>query len=189
MATERGERMLNYYPEVIKKIQEFKAITHTEGYEFDELKLHSDEALNNAYLLTMDENRIAEWEKILGIRPIENSTAEDRRETIIARIRGQGKLNTELINSIVKTFTGGVAESWIKDSILYVAILPPRDNKEFQFPNVEQELRHKIPAHLGLNVARSYYSWNQVRNTNPTWQDLLDNFSNWEEVYIFNPFE
>lgn len=183
-----GERMLNYYPEVIKKIQEFKAIAHTEGYEFDELKLHSDEVLNNAYLLTMDETRIAEWEKILGIRPIENSTVEDRRETIIARIRGQGKLNTEMINIIVNTFTGGTANSWIKDSTLYVEITPPPKNKQYRFENVEQELAKKVPAHLGFKVSRNYYTWEETKNKFTTWNDVKSSFDKWEDVLLFVPF-
>lgn len=189
MATESGKRMLNYYPEVIKKIQEFKAITTSEGYEFDDLKRNSEDVLNNAYLLTMGEARIAEWEKILGIRPVENSSVDDRRETIVARIRGQGKLNTELINSIVRTFTGGTANSWIKDSVLYIEITPPRGNKSYKFSNVEQELKHKIPAHLGVNISRNYQSWGELFNSYPTWQDVLDGFATWEDVYIFNPFE
>lgn len=184
-----GERMLNYYPEVIKVIKEFKALTESEGYEFDELKLNSENVLNNAYLLTMGEDRIVEWEKLLGIRPLEDSTVEDRRDTIIARIRGQGKLNSEMINLIVYTFTGGTANSWVKDSVLYVEITPPPNNKSYRFANVEQELKNKIPAHLGLQVSRNYYEWQEVKNAHATWQDVSDTFSNWYDVLMFVQFE
>lgn len=179
------ERMNSYYPTVIQKITEFQAIIDGEYPEFEDLAIGREQIINNAYLLTMDENRIGEWEKILGIKPIESSSLSDRRDTIIARIRGQGKLNTALINSIVNAFTGGSANSWVEDGVLYVEITPPPDNKQYQFANVEQELGNKIPAHLGLVVSRSYYTWSEIKANNSTWQNVYDNFDTWEDVYLF----
>lgn len=183
-----SERMLNCYPEVIKAIKEFKALTESEGYEFDELKLNSENVLNNAYLLTMGEDRIVEWEKLLGIRPLEDSTLEDRRDTIIARIRGQGKLNSEMINLIVYTFTGGTANSRVKDGVLYVEVTPPPNNKQYRFENVEQEIANKIPAHLGLQISRNYYTWDEIKNSYSTWDDVKSSFNTWEDVLLFVPF-
>ena len=182
------ERMNSYYPQVIQKITEFQAIIHSEYPEFEELAINQEHVINNAYLLTMGEDRIVEWEKILGIKPIENSSLSDRRETIIARIRGQGKLNSELINSIVNTFTNGTANSWVEDGVLYVEITPPPNNKQYQFANVEQELKNKVPAHLALNVARNYYTWGEIQANNSTWQDVKNSFNTWEDVYLFVPF-
>ena len=137
----------------------------------------------------MTEDRVVQWENILGIRPLENSTVQDRRETIIARIRGQGKLNTALINSIVNAFTGGTANSWVKDSVLYVEITPPPNNKQFQFANVEQELSLKVPAHLGFNVSRNYFEWRDIKANFATWGDVKDNLDTWNDVFLFVPFQ
>lgn len=182
------ERMNAYYPEVIGKITEFKSIIDAEYPEFEDVSALKDSVTDNAYLTTMGESRIEEWEKIFGIRPVEGSTLHDRRETIIARIRGQGKLNTELINTIVATFTGGTANAWVKNGVLYVEITPPRDNKQYIFKNVEQELKKKVPAHLGFQVKRNYYTWKEIMNEYVTWQDIKDNFSNWNDVYLYSPF-
>lgn len=183
-----ADRMLDYYPQVVRNIEEFKAIVDSEGNEFDVMKTALESVTNNAYLTTMDENRVSAWEKLLNIKPIENSTLDDRRETIIARIRGQGKLNTELISSIVNAFTGGTAISYIVDSTLYVEITPPPNNKSFQFPNVYQELSKKVPAHLGFQVSRNYLSWGELDKTFASWQDVNNNFATWENVYIYIPF-
>ena len=182
------ERMNSYYPQVIRAISEFQAIIDGEYPEFEELSVSKERIPEDAYLLTMSEDRVKQWEAVLGIKPLESSTLEDRREVIIARIRGQGKLNTETINAIVSTFTGGTANSWIKNSVLYVEITPPPGNKQFKFANVEQELMHKIPAHLGFNVRRNYLEWGEVKEGYATWQDVKDNFSTWTDVYIFSPF-
>ena len=177
-----------YYPEVIAKITEFKSIIDAEYPEFEDVSALKDSVTDNAYLTTMGESRIEEWEKIFSIRPVKGSTVDDRRETIIARIRGQGKLNTELINAIVKTFTGGVAKSWVKDSVLYVEITPPKNNKQFIFENVEQELKKKIPAHLDFKVSRNYYTWSEIKQDYHTWQDVKDGFDTWNDVYLYSPF-
>lgn len=183
------ERMNSYYPEVITAIMEFKGIIDAEYPEFEDVNSVCNRITDDAYLTTMGEERINQWEKIFGIKAVDGSSVSDRRETIIARIRGQGKLNTELINNIVRTFTGGTANSWVADSTLYVEITPPPDNKQFIFANVEQELAKKVPAHLGFRVSRNYYDWEETKNTFATWQDVKDNFETWNDVYIFVPFK
>lgn len=182
------ERMLGYYPQAIQDIKEFKAIVDTEAPEFEEFASNRDLVMADAYLLTMAEDRIEQWEQYLGIHPIEGSTVENRRDSIIARLRGNGKLNTQAINSIVNAFTGGSAISYLKDSVLYIAITPPPTNKQYQFASVEAELANRIPAHLGLRVSRNYFSWDEVNDANPTWGDVKNNFDTWEDVYLFVPF-
>lgn len=187
--TATSQRMLGYYPQVIKTIQEFKAITLTEGVELEDVHDKFQTVTDNAYLTTMDEKRVKEWEQILGIVPIEGSTVDDRRETVVARIRGQGKLNTYLINAIVNTFTGGTATSWVKNSTLYVEITPPPNNKQYQFANVQQELSKKVPAHLDFQVSRNYFTWGDINDSFTSWGDVNTDLSDWESVYLFVPFE
>jgi hypothetical protein len=180
------DRMINYYPSVVSAITEFKAIIDSEYPEFDELDKSRQQVLDDAYLTTMGESRVTQWEQILGITPLPDSSLQDRRDTIIARIRGQGKLNTETINAIVHTFTGGTAISWVENSCLYVEITPPPNNKSYKFANVEQELKKKIPAHLGFNVYRNYYDWQDVKDNQILWQNVYD-LGVWENVYLLTP--
>jgi hypothetical protein len=182
-------RMLGYYPKVIQTILEFKAITDQEGQEFNDLRLSLDDVISNAYLGTMLEDRIVLWENVLGIKPLEGTTFDDRREVVIARIRGQGKLNTALINSIVNVFTGGTAIAWVEDSVLYVEITPPQNNKQFVFENVEQELRKKVPAHLDFKVSRNYYTWGDIKDNFASWNDVKTELETWNSVYLFVPFK
>lgn len=177
--TVSGKRMRNYWPEAISKILEFQAIAKSEGFEVDFLKNDIELLVNDAYLSTMGEARTAEWEKALGIKSGSDESLQDRRDTIIARIRGQGKLNTALINSIVNAFTGGTAESYIQDSVLHVKITPPPENKQYKFDNVVKELSKKTPAHIGISVARNY----------ATWKEVNENFANWEAVRQLGSWE
>lgn len=181
--TDAGIRMLDYYPEVIKKILEFKALIFSEGFEIDFVKTDVNFLANESYLLTMSEDRIVEWEKLLKLTPTSDETIEDRRDKIVAAIRGKGKLNTKGINSVVGAFTnGGTAISYIQDNTLYVKVQPPHGNKEYKFSNVEKALLPLIPAHLNLSVIRDYATWKDVKDNFalwssvkelPTWEDLL----------------
>lgn len=183
-ATISGERMWNYWPEAIRKILEFQAIAKSEGFEVDFLKNDIELAVNEAYLTTMGEDRIYEWETALGIVSSNDETSQDRRDTIIARIRGQGKLNTAMINSIVGAFTGGTAESYVKDSVLHVEIIPPPENKQYKFSNVVQELSKKIPAHLGISVRRNYATWEEVAENYADW-NAISQLDKWEDLNLW----
>lgn len=179
-----GERMRNYWPEAISKILEFQAIAKAEGFEVDFLKNDIELAVNEAYLTTMGEERVSEWEKALGIKASSDESLQDRRDTIIARIRGQGKLNTTLINAIVGAFTEGTAESYIKDSVLYVEITPPPENKQYKFSNVVQELSKKVPAHLGISVTRNYSTWGEMQDNYASWEAVAQ-LENWNELKLY----
>ena len=179
-----GERMFSYWPEAIQQILEFQALIKPEGFEVDFLSNDIDLAVNEAYLLTMGEERIADWEKALGISVSPGDTIEDRRDTVIARIRGQGKLNTTLIDAIVSAFTGGTAISYVENSTLYVKITPPPTNKQYKFDNVVRELEKKVPAHLGLVVTRNYATWSEVKDNYADW-NTINQLTNWEELMLW----
>lgn len=182
--TVSGERMRNYYPEAIRRILDFQAIIASEGFEVDFLKSDIELIVNDAYLSTMSEERVARWEQALGIASSSDESLQDRRDTVIARIRGQGKLNTKLINTIVNAFTGGTAESYVKDSVLYVEITPPPENKQYKFDNVVQELSKKVPAHLGISVTRNYATWEEVADNFASW-DSIKQLSSWQELLVY----
>jgi hypothetical protein len=181
------ERMKGYYPQVIQSILEFQSIIDGEYPEIESLSGGATKIIDDTYLTTMSEDRIKQWEKVLGILPSDSSSTSERRDIIIARIRGQGKLNTETINKIVNAFTGGTANSWVANSTLYVEITPPPENKQYRFEDVEQEIARKIPAHLGFSIERNYITWGEVKNKYGTWQRVKDDLGTWNEVLLVTP--
>ena len=183
-----NEQMLNYYPEVVKAIREFQVLINTQSVEVERLHEELTRLLGNAYIIDADEDRIVMWEQFLNITPLPQGDdsletwLSDRRETIMARVYQTPKLNSESISGIVKIFTGGSATSYFKDGIIHVLISPPRNNKKYKFENVEQELKHKAPAHLLFEVIRDYQAWAQIKTDHVTWGDVLADHLDWEEV-------
>lgn len=188
-----NEQMLSYYPEVIKAIREFQVLIETQSLQVEEMHNELTKLLSNAYISDADESRISEWEHYLEITPLPQGDDDletwlsDRRETILARLYQTKKLNTQSISDIVQIFTGGTATSYFKDGTIYVIISPSRNNKQYKFENVEQELSKKIPAHLKFKVDRNYYTWLQTKEKYSTWGAVKDKFTNWEEVLLYVP--
>ena len=176
------ERLLNYYPPVIQNILEFQAIIGGESPELSSVKVAGEAVLSDAYLTTMSERRVKQWESILNIVPAAESTLEDRKQTIMARIRGQGKLNTESINRIVNAFTGYTAKSWMEDGVLYVEVSLPYDRREYKFSNLEQELNNKVPAHLRFVILREKVKWSEVNTVFTDWSDVHAYHKSWENM-------
>jgi hypothetical protein len=190
MNIDYNERMLNYYPEIIKGIREFRLLVESESVEIENLNNELAKALANAYIVDADEETLAKWERYLNIQPFPQGEEsdelwlEDRRETILARIYNVPKLNTKTIGEIVKIFTGGTCKTYFKDSTIYVDIEPPKDNKHYRFENVEQELKKKVPAHLNFQVSRDYYTWLEVKKDYTNWNDVKETFPTWEDVFL-----
>ena len=185
-----NEQMLNYYPDVIKSIREFQILIETQSLEVEEMHEALVNILANAYIESSDISKIEKWEQYLEITPLPQGSdsletwLEDRKATILARLYKTKKLNTKSISDIVKIFTGGSAVSYFKNGIIHVFISPPKDNRQYKFENVEQELRKKIPAHLMFEVDRQYYTWLQIKTNYATWGDVKDNFQTWEDVLL-----
>jgi hypothetical protein len=190
MELDYNELMLNYYPEVIKSIREFQVLIKVQSLQIEDMHKELTKILSNAYISTADEYKIKMWEQLLGIVPLPQGDdsletwLEDRRETILARLYTTEKLNTKSISDIVSIFTGGTAKSYFKDGTVHVLIYPPKDNKQYKFANVEQELRKKIPAHLMFQVDRNYYNWLRLKENYATWNDVYNGVVNWEEVLL-----
>lgn len=181
-----GQRMFNYYPRVIQVLLEYEGLIKAVGFEIDFLRGHFTFTYNDTFLMTMGEDRTVQWEKALGITPAENSTLDERRRVIMARIQGGFKLNTESIANIVKTLTNGTCVSYVEDSCLYVEVKPPEGDRTISFPTVEEELKRRIPAHLGLNINRWFARWQEINDNFGSWQDVYNNFGSWQDVRFYS---
>lgn len=180
-----SERMLELYPMIIKQLLEIQAIMWINGLEIDFLEFELSKVIDDFYFETIGEERIEQWERKFQLTPEQSSTLEMRRNAIIARRRGIGKLNSKVIESIVNAFTNGKATSKFKNGVIEVKILPPRSNTNFRFPDVEVELKRRQPAHLGMSVVRFYSDWSEIKNDFTTWDDVKNSFPNWDAVRVY----
>ena len=177
-----GTKMIGWYPSAVAAVDALRAVNDVVGHELDNARARGALLNNNAFLFWMDESRLAEWENALEIDVPENATVEERRNVIIAKIRGQNKFNVSNIKSIVKTFTGGDAEVTVADGVISVKVLPPNNGQLYNQAALVWELKNKIPAHMQLNIERYYSTWGDVKNKETSWQSIRSGYTNWDAL-------
>lgn len=177
-----GTKMIGWYPTTVVAVDALRAVNDVVGHELDNARARGALLNNNAFLFWMDESRLAEWENALEIDVPENSTVEERRNVIIAKIRGQNKFNVSNIKSIVKTFTGGDAEVTVANGVISVKVLPPNNGQLYNQSALVWELKNKIPAHMQLNIERYYSTWGDVKNNETSWQSIRSGYTNWDAL-------
>jgi hypothetical protein len=77
---------LNYYPENLQNIAEFKEISRVVDKEIAKLQEAINNALKDRFIRQLTINGILRWESILKITPKGTETLEDRRFRISARL-------------------------------------------------------------------------------------------------------
>lgn len=180
-----GSKMIGYYPQVVKQIKDIEAVCYAVGIELDNARAKMVENTNDGFLYWMSEDRVQEWEKALELSYAETDSLDARRAAIVAKLRGQNKLDESSIQKIINAFTGGTATVTFDGTTLEVDIEPPDDGTEFNRDTVEKELRNRLPAHLLLKVYRNYSTWGDVMSRHTDWQDVADSYSSWKELHDY----
>lgn len=173
-----------YLPIILQDIAEYEALSSAETSIITDLEAKTNQIVEDSFLSTMSETRLAEWENALGIIPSNTSIAQ-RRSVVLSRFRGTGKLNKTLIQAMVNAFTGGSAVITFEDGILKVSVSPPSSTfLDFSVDELTKELYKRKPAHLLMNVELAFITWEQLKNSFSSWGDIRDNFGDWSEVYL-----
>lgn len=81
----RDVDLIKYLPLFVAEYEEIQEITETENPEFRLAIKKVDQAKENQFIISADEEGVSRFEKLLGIRPKETASLEDRRKEILAR--------------------------------------------------------------------------------------------------------
>lgn len=177
--TNHDSRLIEYLPEFLREVMEFKALFETEDYEVDILYPSIESIFAEVIIMYCSEERLSQWEEALNIIP--KGTVDERRYYVKSVLRGSGKLNEEKIKSIVDAFTGGEAIVTFGSSVITVKILPPNNGEVYRFPDVERALKPLVPAHLGLSVLRYYSTWADIKKNYADW-NAVSQAEDWKEI-------
>lgn len=187
----RIDRMNGQYPIALKGIMEFTGVNNAVAPELDFMIVDDDPLIQQAYWLTMPESRVIEWEQLLSIPTDSTQELDERRNTIISRLRGQGKLNTERIKSIVKSVTGGNCRCSFDASNSELEILIEGADFNFKMETITNALRPRVPAHIQLNIIKNYGTWNDVNEQFANWNAVdayaPQGINTWTAIYNYEP--
>ena len=178
--------MMEYLPPFWHEYAEMQQILQNEGLELDDLDEDSECILNDAFILTMGESRIEEWEAWLKLPP--NGTLQDRRMAILSYFAVISKMTRESIQTLVRSlYSEARSEVVFKNSTITITIkpLPDHDSDELDFQRLLDQLELRKPCHITLFTKRWYCTWGDIKNGFNTWQALKDDRKNWQHVVEF----
>lgn len=143
----RDVDLIKYLPLFVAEYEEMQEITESENPEFRLAIKTVDQAKENQFIISADEEGISRFERLLGIRPKEKATLEDRRKEILARWNDVS----------VYTYKGLILRLNQLLGVGNYEIYPRFDNYELELEyrnktGFEDYIREIIPAHLQLKT-------------------------------------
>ena len=170
--------LARYAPLFLAEIRELKAIYETEGYAVGLLEHELSELLDQCFISTATWG-LTRWEEVYGLATNMALSYEQRREILMAKLRGQGTTTAQMIQETAETFSGGEIEV-IEDNSNYHFIVRfigikgiPRNMNAFI--SMLEDIK---PAHLSYSFEYRYTTWGELINR--TW-DSLTGFT-WDSV-------
>lgn len=187
--------LIEYLPEYLQDIKEFKLIMEAESQKFNELYFTKDRTLDMQFVDYMDIEAITRYENFLGI--VGEGTLEQRRSYIRALYSKGDKLSENSIKAVVKSITGGKA--LVKffggdealnpnpgQGSLKVEVLSPDPEVDYKFDDIIRAIAPYMPAHLKLNLIKYFSTWGDISEAYSDWNSIKQ-ASNWKEIYNYIP--
>lgn len=181
----RAKEMMGDLPPYWHENEEMQLILNAQSIPLDKLHQEALIILQDAYLSTMSESRISEWEKWLKLEPI--GTVEERRTRILRYFGVIVKLNEESIKTLVARFCNNAnARVKFKDGEIKIIVIPLPENfmDELDFSILEAEIAIRKPQHLGVNIERYIATWGEIAEDFDTWGSLKT-YQNWNEILMY----
>jgi acetolactate synthase small subunit len=167
-----------YAPPFLAEIRELAEIYWAQGYEVGQLQHDLEDLIDQCYIVTATWG-LSRWEQMLGVATNMSLTYEQRREILMAKLRGQGTTTRKMIEDTAVSFSGGEVKV-IEDNPNHLFIIQfigikgiPRNMQAFV--SMLEDIK---PAHLAYRFEYRYTIWNEVRPyiwnhlTTITWDDV-----------------
>ena len=155
--------LARYAPPFLAGIREMAEIYRTQGYEAGQLQHDLEELIEQCYIVTATWG-MSRWEQMFGVATNMSLTYEQRREILMAKLRGQGTTTRKMIEDTPNHLF----------VIRFVGIKGIPRNMQ-AFITMLEDIK---PAHLAYRFEYRYtiwrevkpYTWGQMRHM--TWSEI-----------------
>lgn len=164
--------LARHAPPFLRQVRELAEVWRTQGYEVGLLEHHAADLAKQAFVATATWG-LAFWEEMYGVTTNLALPYEQRREIIIAKLRGQGTTTKQMIEDTATAFSGGEVDV-IEDSpshhfiVRFVGVKGIPRNMQ-AFIGMLEEIK---PAHLTYEFQYTYTVWDNLDGF--TWSGLSD---------------
>ena len=160
----------SYLPGVVKDIREFNALAETEEYEFGNLRSGVQTVWSNQFILNLNEVGCRRWEKLLGIKPMDTDTVEERRFKILAKVNESLPYTRQTIEDRIKQLCGegNYSMEMVKPNYKFIVRVGLTAKKNTQA--IVEMLDRITPCNLILDVSLLYNQYSSY--TQMTYADM-----------------
>lgn len=167
-----------YVPPFLAEIRELAEIYQVEGAEIGLLQHELRSLFDQCFIVTATWG-LFRWEKMLGVATNMSLTYEQRREILMAKLRGHGTTTKRMIEETAATFSGGEVKV-IEDNPNHLFVIQfigikgiPRNMQAFI--SMLEDIK---PAHLAYRFEYRYTTWEELKPY--TWNRLKT--MSWDDV-------
>ena len=168
-----------YLPPEFQDLVEVDALDRTINIHLDKLSARVKQMVLNRYVNTCDEEGAARWERILGVTSPLNATLQARRDALKAKLMTKPPINIKVLQSIVEAYMGVPVDITVENFVVKI-----RYRGQTRTPDLTPLYATAydiIPANLLMEIAYLYATWGEVKNTYPTWGDMLT--KTWGDIH------
>lgn len=152
----REVNLVEYLPNIIREVKEFKEISNTESPEINLLWKNFQNVFDDQFIETATENGVKRWEKILQIIPKASYTLEDRKFVILTRLNKQLPYTTRMLQQILRQLCGQDGYSMDLNENKYKLEIRIELSRKRVLEEVTSFVKRIVPANLILTLDLNY---------------------------------
>lgn len=141
-----------YLPEYLLNDPVFLAMLKAESNEH-ELQRENLETLLEQFFVTTATESLSKWESFLGIDVDEKKRDEDRRNVIIAKIRGTQTVTLDFMTRLVNTYIADGKAEVVDLPADYSIKIYYHGGQVTDYDKLHQAIKTYIPAHIGYKIS------------------------------------
>lgn len=160
-------KLIDYLPQVLKEIYEFKVLSDVGDNELIKLKENIDGIFREMFVYTAEDEGLSRLEEILNLTSGVNDSVDFRRFQILAKLNGGNR-------NLMKRIEVLVGEDFIVDYYwreYKLVVKLPLKNKKY-LNAVKDMLDNTVPLNLIIEAVLKYNTYGMLKDKNWTYGDL-----------------
>lgn len=153
---DREINLLEYLPGVLREIKEFRALTEAENPEILKLWDGLESVLNDQFVNESTLNGVKRWESILGIKPMDTDSLDDRKFIILSRLNEQLPYTYKGLEDQLQLLCGNDGYKLIADSNVYTLTVKVALTAKKKFSEVGNLLDRVVPCNILVTLLIIY---------------------------------
>lgn len=172
--------LARYVPPFLAELRELAELYRTEGYEIGYLQHNLRDLFDQAFIVSATWGLVL-WEQMYGVTTNMSLSYEQRREILMAKLRGQSTTTKQMIQETAAAFSGGEVQVTEDNPhhhfiVRFVGVKGIPRNMQ-AFIDMLNEIK---PAHLTYSFEYTYTTWGDLKGM--TWGQLKN--MTWGEVKV-----